>query len=207
MVKWRSGWRHVGRVLLMLPVVGIVVATAPVAAQSAPDRPVTFNKDIAPILQRSCQQCHHPDSVAPMSLLTFEQARPYARAMKLRTALARVQYGRDAMPPWFIEKNIGVQTFKDDISLSDDEIATIAKWADSGAAEGDPRDLPPPRTFRQRDRMDARRAGPDRVVANGARQRGSGRTRGAISGHPSRLASRKTGTSRRLSTKKCRKEM
>ena len=69
------------------------------------------------------------------------------RAMKLRTALARVQYGRDAMPPWFIEKNIGVQTFKDDISLSDDEIATIAKWADSGAAEGDPRDLPPPRTF------------------------------------------------------------
>ena len=145
--RWKSGWRHVGRVLLMLSAVGIVVATGQVAAQSAPDGPVTFTKDIAPILQRSCQQCHRPDSIAPMSLLTYEQARPYARAMKLRTALARVQYGREAMPPWFIEKNIGVQQFRNDISLSDDEIATIAKWADSGAPEGDPRDLPPPRTF------------------------------------------------------------
>ncbi len=98
---------------------------------------VTFTKDIAPILQRSCQRCHRPDSVAPMSLLTYEEARPWARSMKARTAK------RD-MPPWFIEKNIGIQQFKDDISLSDDEIATLAAWADTGAPRGNPADMPPP---------------------------------------------------------------
>src|SRR5205807_6558548 len=86
---------------------------------------VTFTKDIAPILQRSCQNCHRPDSVAPMALLTYEQARPFARAMKQRTALARTQYQRGAMPPWFYEKNIGIQKIKDDISLSDAELAKI----------------------------------------------------------------------------------
>src|SRR5207247_389794 len=116
-------------------------------AQSAPERQVTFTKDVAPILQRSCQQCHRPDSIAPMSLLTYEQARPYARAMKQRTLLARSQYGRGAMPPWFIEKNIGIQKFKEDISLSDEDIALIGKWADSGAPEGNRADLPPPRVF------------------------------------------------------------
>jgi len=116
------------------------VAAAPAAAQTA--APVTFSKDIAPILQRSCQQCHRPDSIAPMSLLTYEQARPYARAMKLRTSLRDTYGARGVMPPWFIEKNIGVQKFKADISLSDAEIAAIAKWADSGAPEGNKADLP-----------------------------------------------------------------
>jgi hypothetical protein len=100
-------------------------------------RDVTFTKDIAPILQRSCQRCHRPDSVAPMSLLTYEEARPWARSMKTKTALRE-------MPPWFIEKNIGIQQFKDDISLSDDEIAMIAAWADAGAPRGNPADMPPP---------------------------------------------------------------
>ena len=81
---------------------------------------VTFTKDIAPILQRSCQHCHRPDSIAPMSLLTYEEARPWARAIKQRTSLRR---GRGAMPPWFIEKDIGIQRFKDDISLTEAEIA------------------------------------------------------------------------------------
>src|SRR2546422_10629759 len=105
---------------------------------------VTFAKDIAPILQRSCQQCHHPDGVAPMSLVTYEDARPWARALKTRTAL-RTQRG--AMPPWFVEKNIGIQKFKNDLSLSEEEIATIAKWADSGAPRGNPADMPPPLNF------------------------------------------------------------
>jgi hypothetical protein len=100
-------------------------------------RDVTFTKDIAPILQRSCQRCHRPDSVAPMSLLTYEEARPWARSMKARTALRE-------MPPWFIEKNIGLQQFKDDISLTDDEIAIFAAWADAGAPRGNPADMPPP---------------------------------------------------------------
>ena len=113
----------------------IAVLPSPAAGQ------VTFTRDIAPILQRSCQKCHRPDSVAPMSLLTYENVRPYARTMKFRTAL-RDKPG--VMPPWFIEKNIGIQHFKNDPSLSEDEIAMIAEWADSGAPRGDPADMPPP---------------------------------------------------------------
>jgi len=105
---------------------------------------VTFTKDIAPILQRSCQHCHRPDSIAPMSLLTYEEARPWARAIKQRTSLGR---GRGAMPPWFIEKDIGIQRFKDDISLTEAEIAKIGKWADNGAPRGNPADMPPARVF------------------------------------------------------------
>jgi hypothetical protein len=78
-----------------------------------------------------------------MSLLTYQEAKPFARAMKQRTALARSKYGRNAMPPWYIEKNIGIQAFKDDVSLSDAEIALIGAWADSGAPEGNPADLKP----------------------------------------------------------------
>ena len=85
-----SGWRDVGRALLGLSAVWIVVAGVPAAAQSAADRPVTFTKDIAPILQKSCQRCHRPDSIAPMALLTYDQVRPYARAIKQRTQLVYV---------------------------------------------------------------------------------------------------------------------
>ena len=98
---------------------------------------VIFTKHVAPILQRACQHCHRPGSVAPMSLLTYEEARPWARGMKEKTALRE-------MPPWFVDKNIGIQHFKDDISLSDEEIAIFATWADAGAPRGDAADLPPP---------------------------------------------------------------
>ena len=132
--------------------VGLAAAVAPafLTAQSGkPDADVTFTKDIAPILQRSCQQCHRPDSVAPMSLLTYEDARPWARSMKVKTGL-RTQRG--AMPPWFVEKNIGIQKFKKDPSLSEDEIAKVAKWADSGAPRGNPADMPPPLQFDSTDK-------------------------------------------------------
>ena len=78
-----------------------------VSAQSngAIEREVTFARDIAPILQRSCQQCHRPASVAPMSLLTYEDVRPWARAIKIRTGL---RSERGAMPPWFIERDLGI---------------------------------------------------------------------------------------------------
>jgi len=128
---------------LIFALVASVLVAAPVVAQTTAARPVTFSKDIAPILQRSCQRCHRPESVAPMTLMTYEQVRPYAREIKRRTALARTPWGRGAMPPWFVEKNIGIQQFKDDVSLTDDELGKIAKWADSGAPEGDPKDLPP----------------------------------------------------------------
>src|SRR5437762_3784455 len=83
----------------------------------------TFTKDIAPILQRSCQQCHRPDGVAPMSLVSYEDVRPWARAMKVRTGLGP---RAGVMPPWFVEKDLGIQHFKNDLSLSQEEIATIA---------------------------------------------------------------------------------
>ena len=124
-------------------VAALVLSVTPAVAQTA-GRQVTYSKDIAPILQRSCQRCHQPDSVAPMSLLTYQEVRPFARAIKLRTGLARAPYARDVMPPWFLEKNIGIQKIKDNISLSDDEIDAIAAWADAGAPQGDPADLPPP---------------------------------------------------------------
>jgi len=130
-------------------IVAVVLASpVRVAGQKAADRnapDVTFNKDILPILQRSCQNCHRPGSLAPMSLLTYEEARPWARSMKLRTSLRSKP---NAMPPWFIEKNIGIQQFKGDISLSDEEIDKIARWADNGAPQGNPADAPPPLQFR-----------------------------------------------------------
>ena len=80
----------------------LFVVAGGASAQTSHERPVTFTCDIAPILQRSCQHCHRPDSIAPMSLLTYEQTRPYARAIKLRTSQAYVLGSRGVMPPWFI---------------------------------------------------------------------------------------------------------
>jgi len=109
-------------------------------AQSTPKPSVTFTKDVAPILQRSCQNCHRPESIAPMSLLTYKDARPWAKAIRQKVAARE-------MPPWFIDKNVGVRSFKDDPSLSEKEIATISAWVDAGAPEGAAADMPPARTF------------------------------------------------------------
>ena len=105
---------------------------------------VTFSRDITPILQRSCQQCHNPNGGAPMSLVTYDEVRPYASRMARRTGI-RDRMG--AMPPWYVEKDIGIQHFKNDPSLSDTEIATVAAWARNGAPEGNPADLPEPLEF------------------------------------------------------------
>ena len=109
-----------------------------VAADSVPARPVTFAKDIAPIFQQKCQACHQPGSIAPMSLITYEETRPWARSIKDRVA-------RRQMPPWHIDKTVGVRQFKNDMSLSDEQIETIVRWVDAGAPLGDPKDMPPPR--------------------------------------------------------------
>ncbi len=120
---------------------------APVAsrAQSAPPAgAVTFAKDVAPILQRACQNCHHLNSIGPMSLVTYDEVRPWARSIK-----ARITIGPHAgvMPPWFVEKDIGIQKIKGDPSLSELEIATIVKWVNNGAPLGNPADMPPPLKF------------------------------------------------------------
>src|SRR5438309_4051829 len=114
------------------------------AQQAAVRSDVTFTKHIAPILQRSCQNCHRPDGVAPMPLVTYEDVRPWARAIKQRTGIGP---RAGVMPPWYVEKNIGIQKFQNDPSLSDEEIAMIAKWVDNGAPLGNPSDMAPPRQF------------------------------------------------------------
>ena len=118
----------------------VLMMAIPAAAQTSTPSQVTFTKDIAPILQRSCQTCHRPDGAGPMSLVTYEEVRPWARAIKMRTGVGP---RAGVMPPWYIEKNIGIQQYKDDPSLSEDEIAKIAKWVDNGAPRGNPADMPP----------------------------------------------------------------
>lgn len=139
--------------VLSLAVLALMVATMSTgaSARQGGGGQVTFTKDIVPILQRSCQNCHRPNSVAPMSLITYEDVRPWARSIKQRTGL-RDRMG--VMPPWFIDKTVGIQAYKDDISLSEDEITAIAKWVDSGAPRGDPADMPAPRVFAAADVWD-----------------------------------------------------
>src|SRR5437773_4553574 len=141
----KGSWKYLLASAAMIGAALSLSSSAVVTAQSAPVAgEVTFTKDIAPILQRSCQNCHRSDGVAPMSLVTYEDARPWARAMKQRTGIGPKA---GVMPPWYVEKNIGIQKFHNDPSLSDDEIATIAKWADSGAPRVNPADMPPPKQY------------------------------------------------------------
>src|ERR1700746_2409953 len=114
-----------------------VMLSVAIASMAFAQGQVTFTKDVAPILQKRCQVCHRPDTFAPMSLLTYEDARPWARSMKQKV-LAR------EMPPWYVDKNVGIHNFKNDVSLTDKEIATLAKWADTGVAKGNTADIAPP---------------------------------------------------------------
>ena len=159
-VEPRSAVQRVAARVALAAVALVVGAAAPSAGQAPPAGEVTFSRDIAPILQRSCQKCHRPDALAPMSLLTYDEVRPWARAIKNRTGL-RDKPG--VMPPWFIEKDVGIQAFKDDPSLSDEEIRLIANWADSGAPEGNPADLPPPLEFLDADQWEI--GAPDLIVS------------------------------------------
>jgi len=127
--------------ILLLAFTTITKAQAPSGTANGE---ITFTKNIAPILQRSCQNCHRPDGVAPMSLVTYEEVRPWAKAIKQRTGIGP---RAGVMPPWYVEKDIGIQKFQNDPSLSDEEIAMIARWADNGAPRGNPADMPPPRQF------------------------------------------------------------
>ncbi len=126
-------------VLLLVALVGAPVAAA---AQGPASPALTFTRDVAPILQRSCQVCHRPGSIAPMSLMTYEDVRPWARAIKRRTSARE-------MPPWYIDRHVGIRKFKEDPSLRDEEIDTIAKWVDAGAPKGNPADMPTPRSFEE----------------------------------------------------------
>ena len=116
----------------------LAVALAAIAANAHAATPVTFAKDIAPILQAKCQDCHQPNSIAPMSLISYEETRPWARSIKSRVAARQ-------MPPWHIDRSVGVQKFKNDMSLTDEQVDTIVRWVDAGAPQGNPKDMPAPR--------------------------------------------------------------
>lgn len=105
---------------------GFLLASAAVAAP-------TFSKDVAPIFYRHCAACHRPDDIAPMSLLDYKSARPWAKAIREAVITRK-------MPPWFADPQFG--HFRNDARLSEAEIDTIKAWVDAGAPQGDPRDLP-----------------------------------------------------------------
>jgi hypothetical protein len=108
------------------------------AGETVKSDPVTFNKDVLPVLQKNCQTCHRPGEIAPMSFLTYKDTRPWAKAMK-EAVVSR------QMPPWFVDPAYG--HFANDRRLRDADIQMISAWADGGAVEGDPKDMPAPVTF------------------------------------------------------------
>ena len=160
------GFRKLTTLLLTLLLLALLVgvltlpALAAEPAREAADAvagEVTFTKDVLPILQRSCQNCHRPDAGAPMSLLTWQEARPWARSIKKRVVTR-------SMPPWHLDRSIGITDYIGDPSLTDAEIQTVARWVDTGARQGDPEDAPPPVEFSD---LDAWTFGePDLIVYN-----------------------------------------
>jgi hypothetical protein len=110
--------------------IGASVTLGGQAPARAASSAVTFAKDVAPIIQKSCQNCHRPGQMAPMSLLTYQDVRPWARSIKQRVT-------DRTMPPWGIDPHVGLQSFKNDPTLREDEIDTIVKWVDAGAPLGD----------------------------------------------------------------------
>jgi mono/diheme cytochrome c family protein len=125
-----------------LAVCMLVVGLSFAAMAATSDKPVstqvTFNKDVLPILQKNCQTCHRPGEVAPMPLLTYQDARPYARSIKTKVLSRK-------MPPWFADPKYG--HFSNEHTLTTQEINALVAWVDSGAPEGDAKDKPAPLQF------------------------------------------------------------
>ena len=134
MMKSRTQfWSSRGPAVCALSLV-LLLGTAKAGVAQAQSSP-TFAEDIAPILYESCVRCHQPNGIGPMSLLGYEDARMYA------TRIKRKVQSRE-MPPWHLDPTVGIQAYKNDISLSDFEIERITSWVDAGAPEGDPAKLP-----------------------------------------------------------------
>ena len=110
------------------------------SADTKAKKAVTFNKDIAPIFFKNCTECHRPGEAAPMSLLSYKEARPWAKSIKEKVVSKQ-------MPPWHADPHVG--KFSNDRRLSQAEISAIAAWVDGGAVEGNPKDLPPAPKFTQ----------------------------------------------------------
>jgi hypothetical protein len=131
--KWSTA------LLAILSVNLLSAAASPLAAQ-AQNADLTFTRDVAPILQEKCMACHRPNAIAPMSLTTYSEVRPWLPIIRDRVANRK-------MPPYFIDRSVGIQHYKDDRGLTDEQLTTIIAWIDSGAPQGDAADLPPPVSF------------------------------------------------------------
>jgi hypothetical protein len=132
-VRWNIG-------LGALALGAFLAVSGPAAAAELVNKPVTFAKDVAPILQQKCQDCHRKGSMAPMSLVTYEETRPWAKSIRERVITRQ-------MPPWHIDRTVGVQQFKNDLGLNEEQISTIVRWVDAGAPQGNVKDMPPPRQW------------------------------------------------------------
>lgn len=139
-----------GVVLLGLLFVEARAQSGPAAERGTPaagepaDHPPTFAADVAPILYRSCVRCHRPEGIGPMSLLTYETAERFAPLIELRVE-------QRYMPPWHLDGTVGIQDYENDISLTREEIETIASWVDAGAPRGERAEMPPVPEFPEGD--------------------------------------------------------
>ena len=127
-------------------VIGPLAVPRAVSAQESRQAPAggrrasSYTKDVAPIFQEKCEVCHRPGNIGPMSLVTYEEVRPWVRSIKARVA-------NREMPPWHLDKGVGIQKFINDTSLTDAQIDTIVGWIDAGAPRGDVKDMPPPKQW------------------------------------------------------------
>ncbi|MCI0434357.1 MAG: hypothetical protein L0271_12075 [Gemmatimonadetes bacterium] len=131
----------------VLTLAALTAFQSPHATEPRSNDDVTWAKHVAPIIQEKCQVCHRPGSIAPMSLLSYDDVKQFA-------PLIRERVTKRIMPPWHIDKTIGIQEFKNDRSLTEDQIRTIVSWIDAGMPFGDEADLPPPKTFPDGDRWE-----------------------------------------------------
>lgn len=152
-------WRSVWMTSPALAVVALLSWAGHASSQQATENgEVTFTGDVATILQENCQNCHRPGAIAPMSLLTYEEVRPWAPMIREKVVARE-------MPPYAYDTDVGIQELKEDWRLSEDDIKTIVAWVDEGTPMGDPAVLPPPRDFADpADFNLAERFGPPDVV-------------------------------------------
>jgi mono/diheme cytochrome c family protein len=153
----QSRWWIGARSGMLTCAIGLTVSAKVGAADEAKaGRDVTFAKDIAPIFQEKCQRCHHPGTVAPMSLMTYEETRPWVSAIKRRVA-------QREMPPWGLDMTVGITEIENVRALTDEQIDKIVRWAGAGAPLGNPADLPRPLVFQDENIWDIGK--PDLVVS------------------------------------------
>lgn len=151
--------RQVQTLVARYSLFSVLFLLTPAAMAQGAQQDITFAEHVAPILYDNCVRCHRPGGVAPMSLMSYEEVRPWAPVIKYKTGI-RDRMG--AMPPYYLERDIGIQQMKDDERLTEEQIQLIATWTDNGAPEGNRDELPEPPVFS--DSNEWRLGEPDLVV-------------------------------------------